>query len=281
MEAILALHDSAMRRLTDEEKESEKEWVERESGCSSFRDGWCTGDGTLVALAQKPGLDGEAYFSRKMTYALSVQVCSVAGLYVSIKLILNLDVQIINIFSNLRIVDYVVGFTRSAHDSSAFQYSSIARNPEWFFNGNPDEFMWADSAYSLTPRVIPVHKRPAADLPHNRRFDTAVSHIRIRSEHCIGALKGRWQSLRELPHRINRKRDHVAACNWIKMCIVLHNLLVDFEGDSWAQYFRDQMPSEVREVGDLGVVDHVGARLQGEQKRNQLVMDYLASQESE
>lgn len=76
MEAILALEPQAMRKVTEEEKELEKVWVEEQVGCPSFRDSWCTGDGTLVHLCQKPGLNGDAYFSRKMSYDLNVQVSS-------------------------------------------------------------------------------------------------------------------------------------------------------------------------------------------------------------
>ncbi|KZT32103.1 hypothetical protein SISSUDRAFT_994395 [Sistotremastrum suecicum HHB10207 ss-3] len=63
-----------IRKPTTGEREVEKCWVEAETGCPSMRDGWLTGDGTLVVLYQKPGKDGEAYFSRKMNYALNVLV---------------------------------------------------------------------------------------------------------------------------------------------------------------------------------------------------------------
>lgn len=74
MKAIISLHNKAIRKPTTGEREVEKCWVEAETGCPSMRDGWLTGDGTLVVLYQKPGKDGEAYFSRKMNYALNVLV---------------------------------------------------------------------------------------------------------------------------------------------------------------------------------------------------------------
>lgn len=97
--------------------------------------------------------------------------------------------------------------------------------------------MWADSAYTLTPHIIPVHKKPAADNPLNAQFDSAVAEIRICLEHCMGALKGRWQSLHGLHFAIDQKCDHDAACEWIHMCIILHNLVVDIEGEEWARYY--------------------------------------------
>lgn len=141
---------------------------------------------------------------------------------------------------------------------------------------HPGEFMWADSAYSLTPHVIPIHKQPAASDPLNKQWDTAVSHIRIRSEHCMGALKGRWSSLRGIRLSISRKRDHEAVCDWIRMCIILHNLVVDIEGEEWAQYYYHQAPPERHNVGDnlAADIDDGDVRQAGEAKRQGMVQDY-------
>ncbi|KZT39961.1 hypothetical protein SISSUDRAFT_1002838, partial [Sistotremastrum suecicum HHB10207 ss-3] len=125
MTAILSLQGRAMRKVTEEEKRVEMDWVEERTGCPSFRNGWLTVDGTIVVLAYKPSLNGSAYFTRKMNYGLNVQV--------------------INLFSNLRIVDYVTGFTGSAHDSSVFEHAGVVKYADWFFG--PNEFIWADSAY--------------------------------------------------------------------------------------------------------------------------------------
>ncbi|KEP45480.1 DDE family endonuclease, partial [Rhizoctonia solani 123E] len=98
--------------------------------------------------------------------------------------------------SNLRIVDYCVGYTGSAHDALAFRTTAAYCHPESVFQG--DEFAWTDSAYPLSYRIIPVHKAPANQDPVIRAFDKAVSHLRVRLEHCNGMLKGLWQSLRGL-----------------------------------------------------------------------------------
>jgi len=126
--------------------------------------------------------------------------------------------------------------TASAHDSLAFTGTCASKYPEFLFDGN--EFAWADSAYSCTVRMIPIHKRPAAHHPDNAHFDKCVSHLRVRSEHCIGSLKGRWQCLRGLRVHINSKHEHVTACRWISICIILHNMLVEWEGDKWSDFWR-------------------------------------------
>ena len=85
-------------------------------------------------------------------------------------------------------MDYAHGLTGSAHDASAFEHTAASKHADWFFKGN--EFAWVDSAYPVSSHTIPVHKRPASLIPENALFDSAVAHLRVRSEHCMGALKG-------------------------------------------------------------------------------------------
>jgi hypothetical protein len=73
MIAFLALHDSAIRWPSEDEKENSKQWVETVS-CYAWRDGYCMVDGTPIVLFQKPGFHGEAYFDRKSNYSLNLQV---------------------------------------------------------------------------------------------------------------------------------------------------------------------------------------------------------------
>ncbi|KAE9387384.1 hypothetical protein BT96DRAFT_737471, partial [Gymnopus androsaceus JB14] len=92
------------------------------------------------------------------------------------------------------------------------------------------EFAWTDSAYTCNSRTVPVHKEPASFHPENAIFDKTLSRLRVRSEHCMGLLKGRFQCLRGLRLQIRNNEDHVAACRWITICIILHNFLIEVEG---------------------------------------------------
>ena len=78
-------------------------------------------------------------------------------------------VQVGNVPSTLWIVDYSHGFTGSAHDALAFVHTAAAQHPDWLFDG--EEFAWVDSAYSVTHRTIPFHKKPASLCPENAAFD--------------------------------------------------------------------------------------------------------------
>ena len=73
--AIESLHDIFVRPLTEEEKEAEKVWMDNHVGFKgTWREGWVMYDGTIVVLYSRPGLDGDAYYTRKSNYGLNVQV---------------------------------------------------------------------------------------------------------------------------------------------------------------------------------------------------------------
>lgn len=53
--------------------------------------------------------------------------------------------------------------------------------------------------------------------------------MRIKSEHAVGYLKGRFQSLKGLRQQIKNETDHLRAVEWIRTCIVIHTLIHDIE----------------------------------------------------
>ncbi|KAI0041849.1 hypothetical protein FA95DRAFT_1584608 [Auriscalpium vulgare] len=239
----------------------EKRWMDEHLGFTGghWRDGWVMYDGTIIVLYARPDLNGDVYYTRKANYGFNLQMCQVG-----------------NVPSNLRIVDYTHGMTGSAHDSAAFAHTAAAKYPDWFFGDG--EFAWADSAYAVNSRTIPVHKEPASFRRENKIFDQVVSHIRVRSEHCMGALKGRFQCLRGLRVRIRSAADHTDACRWITVEIVLHNFIIDVEGlegtSQWMtphgrqEEFKDRgarHPPLYYEVGD-----------DADAKRRQLVEEIVA-----
>ena len=74
-EAIESLHDAFVHLPTADEKEFEKAWVDNRIGFrGSWRNGWVMYDGTIVVLYTKPGLNGDAYYTRKSNYGLNLQV---------------------------------------------------------------------------------------------------------------------------------------------------------------------------------------------------------------
>ncbi|KAL1937494.1 hypothetical protein VTO73DRAFT_13146 [Trametes versicolor] len=192
---------------TAEEKEDAKAWVEAHA-CRAWREGWCLVDGTLIPLCARPHWFGESYFDRKCHYSLNVQIVSLP---------------------NLRIIDVSYGFTGSTHDSTAWDATRVARDHEELLAGK--EFIWADSAYPIESWLVAPYKKPERDLPDNEVFNNHVSMVRIRSEHAIGYLKGRFQSLKGLRVRIDDEHGHKYATYWVLACIVAHNAAMECEAE--------------------------------------------------
>ena len=225
IEAILS-NQNAVRWVSEEEKEEAKQWVEQASGCQTWRDGYCMVDGTLIPLFAKPSFFGEAYFDRKSNYSLNVQLISLP---------------------NLRIIDYVVGHCGSAHDSTVFKDSRCVQEQQQLFT--PKEWIWGDSAYTAQTWMVTPYKRPLSMQPDNRRFNYHLSKVRVRSEHAVGFLKGRFASLSGLRIQIRDADSHIAALSWIRACIILHTLIFWIENghEDWQE--QQGMILKGRELG--------------------------------
>jgi hypothetical protein len=74
-DAIEEFQSVFIRKLTPEEKEVEKKWIDEHLGfIGLWREGWIMYDGTIGVLFAKPGLNRDAYYTRKANYGLNVQV---------------------------------------------------------------------------------------------------------------------------------------------------------------------------------------------------------------
>ena len=61
--------------------------------------------------------------------------------------------------------------------------------------------------------------------------------MRIRSEHAVGYLKGRFQSLRGLRQQINSERDYILALAWVRTCLIIHSFAGRIEDDEYESDF--------------------------------------------
>ncbi|KAE9388171.1 hypothetical protein BT96DRAFT_836679, partial [Gymnopus androsaceus JB14] len=66
-------------------------------------------------------------------------------------------------------------------------------------------------------------------------FNNHVSMVRIRSEHAIGFLKGRFQSLKDLRVNISDEKSHKFATYWGLACILVHNFAMTCEEEERRQ----------------------------------------------
>jgi hypothetical protein len=65
--------------------------------------------------------------------------------------------------------------------------------------------------------------------------------VRIKSEHAVGHLKGRFQSLKGLRQQIKNETDHLRAIEWIRACIVLHTMIHEIEEGSGESDWEEEM----------------------------------------
>ncbi|EFP82854.1 uncharacterized protein PGTG_09822 [Puccinia graminis f. sp. tritici CRL 75-36-700-3] len=94
------------------------------------------------------------------------------------------------------------------------------------------QYLIADSAYGLSMTTIPAYKSPLSKITRNTKFNYCLAKSRVRNEHTIGILKGRWASLQQLCLSLYTPQHMLEIIRWINCCVALHNMLAHL-GDSW------------------------------------------------
>lgn len=167
----------------------------------------CVGliDGTLLPLAYKPILHGENYLSRKKFYALvALVVCD----------------------DQARVLYYHVGWPGSVHDNRVWRNCKLHKD-DTHFSGK--ESLLGDSAFTGSKRMVPPYKNPAGgELGNNHtNFNTLLAKPRVKSEHCIGMLKGRFPFLRSIRMKFGNRKQLKRIIQYVRGAIVLHNFLIN------------------------------------------------------
>lgn len=170
-----------------------------------------------------------------------------------------------------------MGYTASAHDSTAFKNTPLYRNIRNHFL--PDQYILADKAYALERHIITPYKEPIAKQPTYTAFNSVLSSHRIWIEHTFGILKARWRSLYDIPTRIGDDAEvgHTRVINWTIACLVLHNMLASMkDNELWlaetiaqnAHTNQQQQPQD--NIGVSGREREIEAKREGTQRRNDL-----------
>jgi hypothetical protein len=79
--------------------------------------------------------------------------------------------------------------------------------------------------------MVAPFKKPFSLEPGNEEFNNHVSMVRIRSEHAIGFLKGRFHSLKGLRVNIRDEKTHKFATYWVVACIGIHAFAMQCEAE--------------------------------------------------
>jgi hypothetical protein len=192
-------------------------------------------DGTHIVLAQKPHIDGEVYFSRKKQYSINLQlVCD----------------------EKKRVIFYQTGWPGSVSDSTVFDESHLCKDPDRFFSLR--EFLLADAGFALKHFMCTPYKRPLSLIPHHELFNKLFSSARVLIEHLNGILKARFSSLRGIRTQVKELKDFDKVNKWIVVCLILHNLMVEFNDEEWTNDEEEEEEDreegeEEREVGNNNV----------------------------
>lgn len=297
MAALLDQHDEFVFMPSEGSLDAElaRMFVEAKS-CTAWRGGIFAVDGSTFNLFEKPSLYGETFYDRKSRYSLNCQVRKIRTCVASWSLKHQGAVQIVVMPHNLLIVDYGLGHPGSVHDAYAFQGTEMARNPEALIPEG--HWIWADSAYPTRPWcVVPFKTTRTSALSrqqkvYNRylskvRFGLLVKvsdvktqlQVRVCVEHAFAALKGRFQSLRELRIRIRSQDDMTYAVHWVQCCIILHNMIIRFEDTLGRESTMGWAREEARDLPrDLDpVVMEIPDGTPGQRFRVKLMREMLAA----
>ena len=224
---------------------TEREEMKVRLAASGFRH--CVGiiDGTLIPLTRKPKEFHECYYSRKGFYAINaLVVCD----------------------DDARITYYYAGWPGSTHDNRVFRCSNLYKKRADYFE--PMEYLIGDSAYSDSAIMVQAFKknRNEGHLPRDKEtFNTHLARVRIKSEHCIGMLKARFQCLRGLSVFImNGKKEVKEIVDILSSCAVIHNLCISYDDcipQEWYEGLADQIDTEIAdEIENYRTVENVTAQ---------------------
>ncbi len=146
-------------------------------------------DRTTIPIFEKPHYFGKSFYDWKAQYSINAQIVNTP---------------------NRQIIDYATRFNGSRHDIHYFCFTRLSKHHKDLLPNR--KWCWGDVGYLLQSWLMIPYKIPNT-TKENRNFNYALLRVRICSEHAIGYLKGRFQSLKELWVKINNSKNmRFASC---------------------------------------------------------------------
>lgn len=134
-------------------------------------------------------------------------------------------------------LSWCTGMPGSCSDLQCYRKSSLFRRQDDGILFGRGQYLLGDSGYASMSHLVCSYKR--ADSNSDREdFNMCVAKCRVTNEHCIGVLKSRWYSLREMRVQLKTKVDNVFLVRWIVMCARLHNFVIN-RNDLWTSEDED------------------------------------------
>ncbi|KAK1867649.1 hypothetical protein I4F81_010154 [Pyropia yezoensis] len=205
------------------------------------------------AIPQGPRIDGLAKKNCfRFLWAVSAHALHIATMRRKGRYSLN---AVITCDWDDRIISVVQGCTGAAPDSFAQTRANWHKYPSSFFSDGED--LLGDKGMKYTDRVLGPYKGPESTTPNRRKYNYQVACLRVRSEHTIGILKGRFCSLKELRPGIGSDKAFAHATEWILACCVLLNIYKAENDGALERVQEDEGPPSTLESLGSGVL---GAR---------------------
>ncbi|KAE8230518.1 hypothetical protein CF326_g4475 [Tilletia indica] len=228
VKALCALETSVLCWASESEKEQSKAWVQDRCGVKEWRNGYASVDGVHIICAWGPGLDhGDSFMNRKRRFSFNV--------------------QLITLVHTLRIIGYVVGHRGASSDARAWACSPVVSAPRRFLD--EDEWIWADLGYPYASYLVSPYQHLAATKAVDfRRFNYCLSNIRIRSEHAMAYVKGRFSALKGYRGLLATAEAEEFAQDFIVAALVAHNLAMQHDdAGRYLLYVREGLERDVNE----------------------------------
>jgi len=216
-EAILSLREEFYNWLNAEERKKLARIAYEDCGLPHVVG---IADGTLFPLAFEPeSIDAPDYSGRKYGYSLTTMiVCDY----------------------NKKIRYYLAGFPGCAHDNRVYNATGFVKRPNDYLADM--EYNIGDSAFEISPYMVLSFRKGKGEtlVEDHEKFNTRLAIVRIRSEHCIGILKGRFPWLRSIRMKVTDNPKSVKLIlHLIDATVILHNMLIEFgeeEKEEWIDY---------------------------------------------
>lgn len=158
-------------------------------------------DGTTLPLAYQRALHPRACYDRNGRYSFNA---------------------LITCDWNCGIIGITQGCSMAATDSFVQTPEVWHRQPRIYFS--PAEYILGDKGMKYTPCRISPFLLPECTTAEHMNFNFQLAQLRVRSQHTIAILKGRWSSLRELRMGIGSDKEFAHETDWVLACCILHNM---------------------------------------------------------
>ena len=150
---------------------------------TGFRGAVGSVDGTTVVFDKEPARDGAFTAGISFLSCRLLDRLASGPVFFSRKKEYGLQATIVSTLTTC-ITYTMIGFPASIHDARAYRHTPLSRHPNSFFT--PGQYILADSAYTLTDTVLPIHKKPESLVPENAEWDLEHARARVPSEHTMG-----------------------------------------------------------------------------------------------